>query len=185
MIDRGVQQHLGAVGHARGRLRIADASDRATEFGRLITSVNKNSYDFCDRRSNIVRVRWLEPRPPVAEHRISRQGPPNCLTVRQFLARQRGGPPQEGRHPRRRPRARAHPPSIRPSPPGTVQGLLRRARILFAQHQKNHGTVQTQTSTTPHDQSGTQGTRHSGTGAGHHADHQAADEDQTAVRTLR
>ena len=50
---------------------------------------------------------------------------------------------------------------------------------------RNHGTVQTQTSTTPHDQSGTQGTRHSGTGAGHHADHQAADEDQTAVRTLR
>ena len=84
-----------------------------------------------------------------------------------------------------RPRARAHPPSIRPSPPGTVQGLLRRAHILSAQHQRNHGTVQTQTSTTPHDQSGTQGTRHSGTGAGHHPDHQAADEDQTAVRTLR
>src|SRR5262249_36810393 len=39
--------------------------------------------------------------------------------------------------------------------------------ILSAQHQRNHGTVQTQTSTTPHDQSGTQGTRHSGTGAGH------------------
>ena len=58
-----------------GGYEIADASDRATEFGRLITSVNKNSYDFCDRRSNIVRVRWLEPRPPVAEHRISRQGP--------------------------------------------------------------------------------------------------------------
>src|SRR5215468_9748524 len=50
---------------------------------------------------------------------------------------------------------------------------------------EDHGTIQTQTSTTPHDQSGTQGTRHSGTGAGHHADHQAADEDQTAVRTLR
>ena len=97
----------------------------------------------------------------------------------------KGRPPQEGRHPRCRPRARAHPPSIRPSPPGTVQGLLRRAHILSAQHQRNHGTVQTQTSTTPHDQSGTQGTRHSGTGAGHHPDHQAADEDQTAVRTLR
>src|SRR5215475_4897761 len=82
-------------------------------------------------------------------------------------------------------RAASAPPSIRPSPPGTVQGLLRRAHILSAQHQRNHGTVQTQTSTTPHDQSGTQGTRHSGTGAGHHADHQAADEDQTAVRTLR
>src|SRR5258708_38754892 len=38
-----------------------------------------------------------------------------------------GRPPQEGRHPRCRPRARAHRPSIRPSPPGTVQGLLRRA----------------------------------------------------------
>src|SRR5262245_42914977 len=74
---------------------------------------------------------------------------------------------------------------FRPSPPGTVQGLLRRAHILSAQHQRNHGTVQTQTSTTPHDQSGTQGTRHSGTGGGHHPDHQAADEDQTAVRTLR
>src|SRR5262249_1948598 len=36
---------------------------------------------------------------------------------------------------------------------GTVQGLLRRAHILSAQHQRNHGTVQTQTSTTPHDQS--------------------------------
>src|SRR5262249_14909699 len=33
--------------------------------------------------------------------------------------------------------------------------------ILSAQHQRNHGTVQTQTSTTHHDQSGTQGTRHS------------------------
>src|SRR6516165_6004801 len=97
----------------------------------------------------------------------------------------KGRPQQEGRHPRCRPRARAHPPSIRPSPPGTVQGLLRRAHILFAQHQRNHGTVQTQTSTTPHDQSGTQGTRHSGTGAGHHPNHQAADEDPTAVRTLR
>src|SRR5213083_1014276 len=42
----------------------------------------------------------------------------------------KGRPPQEGRHPRCRPRARAHPPSIRPSPPGTVQGLLRRAHIL-------------------------------------------------------
>ena len=59
------------------------------------------------------------------------------------------------------------------------------SHILSAQHQRNHGTVQTQTSTTSHDQSGTQGTRHSGTGAGHHPDHQAADEDQTAVRTLR
>ena len=38
-----------------------------------------------------------------------------------------GRPPLEGRHPRCRPRARAHRPSIRPSPPGTVQGLLRRA----------------------------------------------------------
>ena len=72
-----------------------------------------------------------------------------------------------------------------PHHPGLYKGLLRRAHILSAQHQRNHGTVQTQTSTTPHDQSGTQGTRHSGTGAGHHADHQAADEDQTAVRTLR
>jgi hypothetical protein len=70
-------------------------------------------------------------------------------------------------------------------PARSVQWLLRRAYILFAQHQRKHGTIQTQTSTTPHDQSGTQGTRHSGTGAGHHADHQAADEDQTAVRTLR
>ena len=50
-----------------------------------------------------------------------------------------------------------------PHPPQTVQGLLRGAHILSAQHQRNHGTVQTQTSTTPHDQSGTQGTRHSGT----------------------
>ena len=63
----------------------------------------------------------------------------------------KGRPLQEGRHPRCRPRARAHPPSIRPSPPGTVQGLLRRAHILSAPHQRNHGTVQTQTSTTPHD----------------------------------
>jgi len=86
----------------------------------------------------------------------------------------KGRPLQEGRHPRCRPRARAHPPSIRPSPPGTVQGLLRRAHILSAQRQRNHGTVQIQTSTTPHDQSGTQGTRHSGTGAGHHPNHQAA-----------
>ena len=37
--------------------------------------------------------------------------------------RVKGRPPQEGRHPRGRPRARAHPPSIRPSPPGTVQWL--------------------------------------------------------------
>ena len=69
-------------------------------------------------------------------------------------------------------------------PARSVQWLLRRAYILFAQHQRKHGTIQTQTSTTPHDQSGTQGTRHSGTGAGHHPDHQAANEDQTAVRTL-
>src|SRR5262249_16894574 len=34
----------------------------------------------------------------------------------------KGRPRQEGRHPRCRPRARAHPPSIRSSPPGTVQG---------------------------------------------------------------
>src|SRR5258708_19341402 len=33
------------------------------------------SQAFWDRRRNVVRVRWLEPRPPVAEHRISRQGP--------------------------------------------------------------------------------------------------------------
>src|SRR6266436_3469347 len=35
-----------------------------------------------------------------------------------------GRPPEEGRHPLCRPRARAHPPSIRPSPPGTVQGAI-------------------------------------------------------------
>jgi hypothetical protein len=68
---------------------------------------------------------------------------------------------------------------------GLYKGCSAEHYILSAQHQRNHGTVQTQTSTTPHDQSGTQGTRHSGTGAGHHPDHQAADEDQTAVRTLR
>jgi hypothetical protein len=68
---------------------------------------------------------------------------------------------------------------------GLYKGCSGEHYILSAQHQRNHGTVQTQTSTTPHDQSGTQGTRHSGTGAGHHPDHQAADEDQTAVRTLR
>jgi hypothetical protein len=44
----------------------------------------------------------------------------------------KGRPLQEGRHPRCRPRAPAYPPSIRPSPPGTVQGLLRRAHILSA-----------------------------------------------------
>jgi len=76
-------------------------------------------------------------------HRIIRvdafEGP-NCLTVRQFLARQRGGRRRAGRHPRCRPRARAHPPSIRPSPPGTVQGLPASTHSLFAQHQRNHGT---------------------------------------------
>jgi RNA polymerase primary sigma factor len=42
----------------------------------------------------------------------------------------------------------------------TPEELLQRAHILSAQHQRNHGTVQTQTPTAPHDQSGTQGTRH-------------------------
>src|SRR5262249_30167714 len=97
---------------------------------------------------------------------------PNCLTVKQFLARQRGGRRRKG--------------GIRAA--ARALGLIRHRlgpHLPSAQHQRNHGTVQTQTSTTPHDQSGTQGTRHSGTGAGHHPDHQAADEDQTAVRTLR
>src|SRR5437773_9162729 len=60
------------------------------------------------------------------------RGGQTCLSET-VSGKAKGRPPQEGRHPRcRRPRARAHPPSIRLSPPGTVQGLLRRAHILFA-----------------------------------------------------
>jgi hypothetical protein len=47
-------------------------------------------------------------------------------------------PPQEGRHPRCRPRARAHPPSIRPSPPGTVQCCSGEHTYCFASVQPNH-----------------------------------------------
>src|SRR5262249_15308885 len=109
---------------------------------------------------------------------------PNCLTVT-VSGKAKGRPPRKGGI---RAAARAlgltrH--RLGPHHRGLYKGLLPRAHILSAQHQRTHGTVQTHASTTPHDQSGTQGTRHSGTGAGHHADHQAADEDQTAVRTLR
>src|SRR5213080_407167 len=103
------------------------------------------------------------------------------VSVRQFLARQRGGRRRKGGI-----RAAARALGLTRHRLGSHHGGLYKG--CSGEHtycQRNHGTVQTQTSTTPHDQSGTQGTRHSGTGAGHHADHQAADEDQTAVRTLR
>ena len=117
-------------------------------------------------------------------HRIVRVdafGGPNCLTVRQFLARQRGGRRRKGGI-----RAAARALGLTRHRLGSHhRGLYKGCSGEHTYCQRNHGTVQTQTSTTPHDQSGTQGPRHSGTGAGHHADHQAADEDQTAVRTLR